>query len=338
MLRANANGVLNLIKFAKSCSQLKGFIHVSSVAPLMTKDKTGEIKEELIEETLVGGLDKELLEVNNEIASIKAKYSLDDNTKLFEELTDLGLERAQEHGFPDTYHYTKALGELIVTKMRGNWPVIIVRPSVIESCLKSPFPGFIEGFKGSEPMFLAYGTGNLRAFPHNESFLWDCMPADILANVCILSTKYALEKKPDIKVFHVCSGMENPLSLRDLKEITFKYFQEKPMKHPVSKKLIKLEEPLQNCTMQEFLQMSEKDKVVKSLLKLTPYVGNQVQQQIFRTDNLQELRRMINKEEAEKFFITIKNISWEAYLYQHIDTCRQLLKGNISNFMLRSKL
>lgn len=29
------------------------------------------------------------------------------------------------------------------------------------------------------------------------------MPADILANVCILSTKYALEKKPDIKVFHV---------------------------------------------------------------------------------------------------------------------------------------
>jgi hypothetical protein len=164
------------------------------------------------------------------------------------------------------------------------------------------------------------------------------MPADILANVCILSTKYALEKKPDIKVFHVCSGMENPLSLRDLKEITFKYFQEKPMKHPVSKKLIKLEEPLQNCTMQEFLQMSEKDKVVKSLLKLTPYVGNQVQQQIFRTDNLQELRRMINKEEAEKFFITIKNISWEAYLYQHIDTCRQLLKGNISNFMLRSKL
>lgn len=60
MMRANANGVLNLVKFAKTCTQLKGFIHVSSVAPLMTKDKTGEIKEELLEETLVGGLDKEV--------------------------------------------------------------------------------------------------------------------------------------------------------------------------------------------------------------------------------------------------------------------------------------
>ena len=132
--------------------------------------------------------------------------------------------------------------------------------------------------------------------------------------------------------------MENPLSLRELKAVTFKYFQQKPMTHPVTKKVIKLEEPIQNCSMQEFLHLTEKDKVLKSLLKLTPYVGNQVQQQIFRTDNLQELRRMINKEEADKFFITIKNISWEEYLYQHIDACRQLLKGNISNFMLRSKL
>lgn len=63
MLRANANGVMNLVKFAKTCSQLKGFIHVSSVAALMTKDKTGEIKEELLEETLVGGLDKEVSKI-----------------------------------------------------------------------------------------------------------------------------------------------------------------------------------------------------------------------------------------------------------------------------------
>jgi hypothetical protein len=72
-----------LIKFAKSCSQLKGFIHVSSVAPLMTKDKTGEIKEELIEETLVGGLDKEVSKIpiffaNNKISKFiqHSKFNL----------------------------------------------------------------------------------------------------------------------------------------------------------------------------------------------------------------------------------------------------------------------
>jgi len=59
-MSANVNGVLHLVKFAKSCSQLKGFIHISSVAALMTKDKTGEIKEELLEETVVGNLGKEV--------------------------------------------------------------------------------------------------------------------------------------------------------------------------------------------------------------------------------------------------------------------------------------
>ena len=41
----------------------------------------------------------------------------------------------------------------------------ILRPSIIESALQIPHPGWIEGFKMAEPLILAYGRGELPEFP-----------------------------------------------------------------------------------------------------------------------------------------------------------------------------
>jgi long-chain acyl-CoA synthetase len=60
-------------------------------------------------------------------------------------LTDLGVERAAYWGWPNIYTYTKSLGEQLVaaeTEMARS----IVRPSIVESALSYPFPGWNEGF------------------------------------------------------------------------------------------------------------------------------------------------------------------------------------------------
>ena len=44
-------------------------------------------------------------------------------------------------GWPDAYAYTKALGERALAETRGDVPVSIVRPSIIESALAEPRPG-----------------------------------------------------------------------------------------------------------------------------------------------------------------------------------------------------
>lgn len=41
--------------------------------------------------------------------------------------------------------FTKAMGEMMIDKLRGDIPVVVIRPSVIESTFSEPFPGWMEG-------------------------------------------------------------------------------------------------------------------------------------------------------------------------------------------------
>lgn len=60
---------------------------------------------------------------------------------------DIILIRAKKYGWQDTYVFTKAMGEMMIDSMREDIPVVIIRPSVIESTLKEPFPGWMEGIR-----------------------------------------------------------------------------------------------------------------------------------------------------------------------------------------------
>lgn len=53
--------------------------------------------------------------------------------------------RANKFGWQDTYVFTKAMGEMMIDKMRSNIPVVIIRPSIIESTYREPFSGWMEG-------------------------------------------------------------------------------------------------------------------------------------------------------------------------------------------------
>lgn len=53
--------------------------------------------------------------------------------------------RANEFGWYNAYHMTKAMGEMALDEIRGDTPVLIIRPTVIESSYEKPFPGWIQG-------------------------------------------------------------------------------------------------------------------------------------------------------------------------------------------------
>src|SRR5206468_4292905 len=80
-------------------------------------------------------------------------------------LVQFGRSRAAMLGWPDAYAYTKALGERALLQSRGDVPVTIVRPSIIESALAEPKPGWIRGFRMAEPVIISYGRGLLKEFP-----------------------------------------------------------------------------------------------------------------------------------------------------------------------------
>src|SRR6478735_6929077 len=106
-----------------------------------------------------------------------------------DELVRTGTERARSLGWTDCYTFTKALGERIVEQHALTNRVSIVRPSIIESALVSPYPGWIEGFKMMEPLILAYGRGELPEMPGAADTTVDVVPVDhvVAAIVAVLA-------------------------------------------------------------------------------------------------------------------------------------------------------
>lgn len=143
-------------------------------------------------------------------------------------LIDYGRTRARSVGWPDVYTFTKALGERAAEELASELPLSIVRPAIVESALRHPYPGWIDGFKMAEPIILAYGRGILPEFPGTADGILDVVPVDIVTNALI-----AVAENPpaagDSAYFHVGSGSRNPLTFGGLFDLVLEYFTEHPL-------------------------------------------------------------------------------------------------------------
>jgi len=142
-------------------------------------------------------------------------------------MVEAGRSRAAALGFPDAYALTKALAEQALIETRGELPVSIVRPSIIESAIAEPYPGWIRGFRMAEPIILAYARGVLKDFPAVPEGVMDVVPVDqVAATLCAVAAR-GPEREP--QVFNVASGSLNPFKFENFHEWSFEWFG----KHPV---------------------------------------------------------------------------------------------------------
>jgi HAD superfamily hydrolase (TIGR01490 family) len=144
-----------------------------------------------------------------------------------EQLVRIGTERARSLGWTDCYTVTKSLGERVVEEYARTARASIGRPSIIESALAQPHPGWIEGFKMAEPLILAYGRGELPEFPAAGDTIVDIVPVDhvVAAIVAVLAHP---PEPGEPAYFHVSSGARNPLTFRRLHQSVHTYFDEHP--------------------------------------------------------------------------------------------------------------
>lgn len=57
------------------------------------------------------------------------------------------------------------MGEMVVEKMREEISsVVIIRPTIITSTYKEPFPGWAEGIRTIDSLAVGYGKGRLTCF------------------------------------------------------------------------------------------------------------------------------------------------------------------------------
>jgi HAD superfamily hydrolase (TIGR01490 family) len=151
-------------------------------------------------------------------------------TWIHDRLRDQGRSRARSLGWWDAYTMTKALGERVAEQMwaGAGHRLSIVRPTIIESALRQPYPGWIDGFKVADPLIAAFGRGKLPEFPAFADTVLDIVPVDFVVNA-ILAAACVPAQPGEPRYFQVSSGKTNPLRIRRMSSLASEYFGEHPL-------------------------------------------------------------------------------------------------------------
>ena len=257
---SNVRGTLGLLKLARDWEKRPLFMHVSTAyvsgveeglvrerppgtrTPNETPIDPGEevknldaivadVERASRERTLVSNF---RTEARQELGMVGEEEEVDGRVEQLrrawvrERLVERGTERAKELGWHDVYTFTKSLTERMVLRERGDTPLVILRPAIIESSNGEPYPGWIQGSRMADPIIMAFAKGVLREFPGDPESLIDIVPVDHVVNAILAAGILRPEEDPE--VFHVASGECNPLRYRDLYDHVRSYFLEKPLR------------------------------------------------------------------------------------------------------------
>ncbi|KAL0432839.1 UNVERIFIED_CONTAM: Fatty acyl-CoA reductase 2 [Sesamum latifolium] len=352
-LDVNVNAPQRLMRFAKMCKNLKLFVHVSTAyvngrreglifeKPL-SMGENGRKEDDETSSSLFPRLD-----VTDEINFAMKSCIASTEYNSTKNLKRLGLERAAFYGWYTTYHMTKAMGEMVINEIRGDVPVLIIRPSVIESSYKEPTPGWIQGNRMFDPVIMSYGKGLLPAYLADPNVHMDIVPVDLVANTIIAAiAKHGIAKKPELNVYHAATNFVNPLQYSEFFDYIYEYFNANPATLSGSIAKMKLfkefsdfskyirEELLQrngvtnasdiNAKTLQKLQKQYKAKVAyaEQLCKMYEFIG--FFQARFHTGNTQKLLEEMSEEEQLCFEVDARKIDWRKYFVEiHIPGFRK---------------
>ncbi|OMO51850.1 Male sterility, NAD-binding protein [Corchorus capsularis] len=360
----NTRGACHLMGFAKKCQKLKLFLQVSTA--YVNGQRQGRIiekpfdigdsiaRENLISETTPRSIPE--LDVEDELLlAINSKKDFDES-EVAQKMKELGLERARKYGWQDTYVFTKAMGEMMINNMRGDIPLVIIRPSVIESTFKEPFPGWMEGNRMMDPIVLCYGKGQLSGFLVDPNGVLDVVPADMVVNATLAAiARHGMSPKPDINIYHIASSVVNPLVFQDLARLLYEHYNSSPFLdskgrpiHVSSMKLFNSMEDFSAHLWRDAIQrtgltamgswsgkLSQKlETICRKSVEQAKYLANIYEPYTFyggRFDNsnTERLMEMMSEEEKRNFGFDVESIDWKDYIKNvHIPGLRRhVMKG-----------
>jgi long-chain acyl-CoA synthetase len=223
-LNLNTFGARRMLEFARDCRRLEAAVHISTC--YVSGQAAGWVPEEV--RPFPFDADEEADRLARECGAVKQRHAGRPEV-IKEKLVQLGLRSARARGWNDTYTFTKALGEQLILKHRGDLPTVILRPSIIESAFAEPEPGWIDGFRMGDPIFVGYGKGYLQDFPGRPDTIVDLIPCDHVVNA-ILAAAPRCATERGFKVYQVATGELNPVQFRTIYDAGRQYYIENPMR------------------------------------------------------------------------------------------------------------
>lgn len=272
-------------------------------------------------------------ELHRDIALVKSNHSMPKDQK--DALTELGIRQANRYGWGDTYTFTKWLGEQVLLNRLCKKTLTILRPSVVESTLSSPHPGWIEGVKVADAILLAYAKQKVSFFPARKAGIVDIIPVDLVANSVLLGLAETFIKPNRTRIYQCCSGSQNPLVVKhyvrticEEVRLNWRNYPQLTDKQPTRKfmlvnrtvflamiKTLKLA-----YTLSDRLRLRSKSnksralQVVESTVKLSSIYSNYTSPKyIFNSDQLMALAQRMGEYDQVVFPVDARHIDWDHY-------------------------
>jgi long-chain acyl-CoA synthetase len=350
-LALNTQGPSRLLALARDCGHAP-FMQVSTC--YVSGRRPGDIAEELSSPTngAVADLDGIVSEMKRLASSILAESSIDDESRR-RKLIAAGMEYAQRQGWNDTYTFTKWLGEQLIDRDRGEVPLVILRPAIIEGSLEEPVPGWIDGLRMADPMIIAYGRGKLTDFPADPGVPIDIIPVDLVANAMIAALPIPGDP-PGLRIYQVGSSARHPLRVGELIGYLEEAFRRRPMIdengsaiRPDGFKLVPREEFFprlerrlngllwQRRTLESVLSAARRRKLGLTIAQLeqliyfariySPYTHLNCR---FRDDRLRGLAESLHPLDRQEFPFAVEAVDWADYVInRHVPGLRKFVLG-----------
>ncbi|CAK9151894.1 unnamed protein product [Ilex paraguariensis] len=363
-LDINTGGPSRAMSFAKKCKKLKLFLQVSTA--YVNGQRQGRIMEKafclgdsIARENLKFAkpqISLPTLNVEDEIKMVLELKAGFEDIVVAQKMKELGLKRANKYGWQDTYVFTKAMGEMLIDSLRGEVPVVIIRPSVIESTYKEPFPGWMEGNRMMDPIVLYYGKGQLTGFLVDPKGVLDVVPADMVVNATLAAiAKHGAAGKSETNIYQITSSVTNPLVFEDLARMLHEHFKSFPCMdskgspiHVPTMKLFSSMEDFSSNLWRDAIhrsgltamatpngKLSQKlENICRKSVEQAKYLANIYEPYTFyggRFDNSNTRRLMeyMSDEERRMFGFDVGNIDWKDYISNiHVPGLRRhVMKG-----------
>lgn len=265
-------------------------------------------------------------------------------------LVRVGMKRAQHLGWPNTYTFTKSLGESILAKRGSDLPIAVVRPSIVESSTRSPFSGWNEGINTSGPLSYLLGT-NFRQLPSNERKCLDIIPVDMVSRGMTLIAA-ALILRRNARLYQLATSGTNPCDMSRSIELTGlahrkHYRTQRGIEHwlkvkfetiPVSKQRYeRMSIPMQKAVVSGINRAAGKLRMKKPPLAKAERELNRAEklielyepfilhnEHVFECENARMLSAALSGEEKELFDFEPRQIDWWDYwINVHIPALRR---------------
>ncbi len=362
-IELNVLGPSRLLRFAKDCGGVP-FLHVSTCYVCGTR--TGVVvedfsapepaRESLPRKSGAGEFDLDALveSMVTESTELCTRHGVETEAAR-RQLIDAGMRRARSHGWNDTYTFTKWIGEQLLLRDRGEAPLVIFRPAIIEGSFDEPMPGWIDGLRMADPIIVAYGRGKLNEFPGRPNIAIDIIPVDFVANAMIAALPVGDLCGDGVGVYQCASSERNPLLLSQLKTSLERAFLRRPMSGDDGRPI--RPQPLRFVERETFLRRWEKKQraVVKyqGWLKRFSTEGRrfrklsaqarQIEQVIyfakiyspythldcrFADDGLRNLAERLHPEDRRAFPFDPGQVDWDDYIVnRHVPGLRSFVLG-----------